>query len=207
MFTGIIAEVGRVVAVLERGPGVRLEVAAGEILTGTTVGDSIAVNGVCLTITDRSPAGFAADVMAESLRATALGSLAERDLVNLERPLLANGRFDGHIVQGHVDAVGTVSSIEAAPNATTVWVDVPPDVLRYCVRKGSVTIDGISLTIVDVADDVADAAGVISVSIIPHTWENTNLRSHVVGSRVNVEVDVLAKYVERLLFVHKTEGA
>lgn len=195
MFTGIVAETGTVERLEDAGPGRRIRIAARAVVSDAAVGDSIAVNGCCLTVTERTGSGFAADVMAETLRASALGQLREGDTVNLERPMPADGRFDGHVVQGHVDGVGTVRSVEGGPNATTVVIDVPPAVLRYCVPKGSVTIDGISLTVVDVDDDT----GTLSVSIIPHTWEHTNLARRSVGDTVNLEADVLAKYVERLM--------
>jgi riboflavin synthase len=193
MFTGIVEAVGTVKSVRSDTAGLALEVSAADVVAGASVGDSVAVNGCCLTMTSVTAEGFTADVMAETLRATTMGRLRPGDLVNLERPLRADGRFDGHIVQGHVDAAGTIRSVGAAPNATVVWIDTPPDVLRYCVPKGSVTVDGIALTIVDV-----DAGG-FSVAIIPHTWAATNLRVRVPGDTVNLEADVVAKYVERLI--------
>ncbi|MCC7076756.1 MAG: riboflavin synthase [Acidimicrobiia bacterium] len=195
MFTGIVAEVGHVSEIESTGRGARIEFAADGILDGVGIGDSIAVNGCCLTVTERTSAGFGADVMAETLRVTALGDLQVGDEVNLERPLGADGRFDGHVVQGHVDGVGVVSRVEVEPNATNVTIETPDPVLRYCIPKGSITIDGISLTVVEV-DDTARA---LSVSIIPHTWEHTNLHGRRVGDRVNLEADVLARYVERLM--------
>lgn len=205
MFTGIIEELGRVDTIEHLPEGARLVVSAATVADGARVGDSIAVNGCCLTVTDHTGSGgFAADVMTETLRVTGLGTLAEGSPVNLERALRADAHLDGHIVQGHVDAVGTIRSLDVARNATTVWIDAPDAVLRYCVPKGSVAIDGISLTIVDVDD-----AG-FSVSIIPHTWQVTNLGSRQVGDRVNLEADVLSKYVEahvaRMLGTQATRG-
>lgn len=192
MFTGIVEEVGRVAAIEHLDRGARLVVESARAANGAEIGDSIAVNGCCLTVTSvtTGDAGFTADVMSETLRVTSLGALEPGSPVNLERALLAGARLDGHVVQGHVDAVGRIRSLEVEPNATTVWVDAPPEVLRYCVPKGSVAIEGISLTLVDV-----DAGG-LGVSIIPHTWEATNLATKVVGDAVNLEADVLSKYVE-----------
>lgn len=190
MFTGIIEEVGRIDAVERLPEGARLVVAATAVVGDTGVGDSIAVNGCCLTVTAFDGSGFSADVMSETLRVTSLGDLAAGNPVNLERALRAGARLDGHVVQGHVDGVGRVRSLEVARNATDVWVDAPEAVLRYCVPKGSVALEGISLTIVAVDD-----AG-FSVSIIPHTWEVTNLATKTVGAAVNLEADVLSKYVE-----------
>lgn len=193
MFTGIVEELGTVSEVRDNAAGKVFGFSSRVVQADAGVGDSIAVNGTCLTVTRLTDEGFEADVMAETLRATALGSLVAGAAVNLERPMRADGRFDGHIVQGHVDGVGCVRSVAEALNETTVWVDAPSHVLRYCVPKGSITLDGISLTIVDVDD-----AG-FSVSIIPHTWQVTNLASRGPGDPVNLEADVLAKYVERLL--------
>jgi len=190
MFTGIIEEVGRIDSIEHLPEGARLVVSSASAAGGARIGDSIAVNGCCLTVTDHITDGFAADVMSETLRVTGLGALAEGSPVNLERAMRADAHLDGHIVQGHVDGVGTVRSLEAAHNATTLWVDAPASVLCYCVPKGSVAIDGISLTIVDVDD-----AG-FSVSVIPHTWEVTNLSTRSPGDKVNLEADVLSKYVE-----------
>lgn len=197
MFTGIVAEVGKVTGIEHCGPGKRIEIRSNGVLADAAVGDSIAVNGCCLTVTARSETAFSADVMSETLRVTSLDDLSVGSEVNLERPLPANGRFDGHVVQGHVDGVGTIRQLKVKPNATEVVLEVPEPLLRYCIPKGSITIDGISLTVVDVDDDLRT----LSVSIIPHTWENTNLHARKVGDRVNLETDVLARYVERLMQV------
>lgn len=192
MFTGIVEDVGRIEAIEHLDRGARLVVGATRVAADAAVGDSIAVNGCCLTVTSVGDdgGGFTADVMSETLRVTSLGAIEAGSLVNLERALRAGARLDGHVVQGHVDAVGRIRSLEVERNATTVWVDAPPEVLRYCVPKGSVAIEGISLTLVDV-----DAKG-FSVSIIPHTWAVTNLASKGVGDTLNLEADVLSKYVE-----------
>ncbi len=193
MFTGIIEELGTVRDVTERAAGVRIDVAATTVLEDAAPGASVAVNGTCLTVTEMVPGGFCADVMAETLRVTGLGSLRPGDRVNLERPVRIGGRLDGHIVQGHVDGVGTIGALDTGTNETTIRVEAPPEVLRYCVPKGSVTLDGISLTLVEVGEDA------LSVSIIPHTWDVTNLHTKKVGDPVNLEADVIAKYVERLV--------
>ncbi len=199
MFTGIIQETGTLLSADRNEAGKLLRIRAIETLSDVSIGDSIAVNGVCLTVIAAENGEFTADVMEETLRVSSLGTLSLGDKVNLERPLRADGRFDGHIVQGHVDGMGEIRSIEAAVNATSVQVTAPLSVLRYCVPKGSITLDGISLTIVDVGRDQ------FSVSVIPHTWKVTNLAERNVGDSVNLEADVLAKYVERLLGLQKAE--
>ncbi len=193
MFTGIVEELGYLQAKEPVAAGYQLTIGATEVLVDAKIGDSIAVNGTCLTVVEVGSDYFVVDTMAETLRATALADLAMGAPVNLERAMLANGRFSGHVVQGHVDAVGVIREREVAQNATMIWLDLPTEALRYCVTKGSITIDGISLTIA-----ALDEAG-LSVAIIPHTWQVTNLSSRRVGDRVNIEVDVIAKYVERLV--------
>jgi len=164
-----------------------------EILAGMRVGDSVAVNGACLTVVERGADSVAFDAVFETMRKTALGHLAEGDLVNIERPMAADGRFDGHIVQGHVDSTGSIASIRQVDNAYVIYIDVPRDLMRYIVRKGSIAVDGISLTVVDAEDRT------FSVSIIPHTWDVTNLNSKRAGDPVNIETDVIGKYVEKLV--------
>jgi riboflavin synthase len=199
MFTGLVAARGEVVAVAEGADGVRLTIAAETLAPELSDGDSVAVNGVCLTATRLAGAGFDADVMAETLRRSSLGPLAEGDEVNLELPLRAQDRLGGHIVQGHVDGVGEVQSVEADGFAKVVRVAAPPALLRYVVEKGSITVDGVSLTVAEVDDEA------FVVSLIPETLERTTLGSVAPGRRVNLEVDVLAKYVEKL--VSHTVGA
>jgi riboflavin synthase len=194
MFTGIIEELGVVEAVEARASHARIRLRCGKALDDAAIGSSIAVNGVCLTTTELFSNGFAADVAAETLRRSTLGQLKLGEQVNLERPLAAGGRLGGHIVQGHVDGVGQIVSLEQLGGGDW-WlkVRVPTALLRYLAEKGSVAIDGISLTVAAIESDVASA------SVIPHTYANTVLRLRRSGDRVNIEVDILAKYVERLL--------
>jgi len=191
VFTGLVAGMGSVEAVEEDGEGVRLRVAT-PLGAELAPGDSVAVNGVCLTAVDPSADGFRADVMAETLRRSSLGPLSAGDHVNLELPLRASDRLGGHIVQGHVDGTGTVESASDEGFARVVRIAAGPDVLRYVVEKGSIAIDGVSLTVSSVDD------GGITVSLIPETLERTTLGEAVAGRVVNLEVDVLAKYVEKL---------
>ncbi len=194
MFTGIIEEVGRVEAIEPQAAGVRMRFACSLVMADAFPGSSIAVNGACLTALDPNPHGFSADLAPETLQRTNLGDLQPLALVNLERPLAAGGRLSGHIVQGHVDGTATVVSL--APLGADNWwlrVRVPDELDRYLVYKGSVCLDGISLTV------AAVEAGVVSVTIIPHTFEHTNLRSRRPGDRINIECDILAKHVEKLV--------
>lgn len=191
VFTGIVEELGRV----ESLDGSRLRVAATTVLGDATLGSSIAVNGCCLTLVDRGEAWWEADLSDETLRRTSLGGLGPGDPVNLERPVRLADRLGGHLVQGHVDAVGEV--VEPAPD---LRVRMPADLLRYVVEKGSITVDGVSLTVVDVLDDG------FTVAVIPHTAEVTTLGRRQPGDRVNLEVDVMAKYAERLLTPYRSGG-
>ena len=193
MFTGIVEEVGHVVAIEVEGERARLHVGCEEVRADAAVGDSIAVAGCCLTVTSLPGDGFTADLMAETLRATALGDLASGDPVNLERAMRPDGRFGGHLVQGHVDAVGEIVARDEQPGTVFLSVDAPDEVARYLVPKGSVTVDGTSLTVVDVDADA------FRVGLIPHTLEVTTFGVRRPGDRVNLEVDVVAKYVERLV--------
>lgn len=206
MFTGIVEEIGTVRSIRGGGTGVVIDIAASKVLEGTAVGDSIAVNGVCLTVTPGN-GHFTADAMPETLRRTSLGSLKPGSKVNLERAMAAGGRFGGHIVSGHVDACGRVVSLVRDGIAMIMKMEVPVGVLKYIARKGSVTIDGVSLTVASVDGDVPAGPGVsgsgvsgsFAVSLIPHTMASTTLNLLRVGSPVNVEVDMLARYVERLM--------
>jgi riboflavin synthase len=191
MFTGIVEQVGTVTAVDEEADGRRLRVSAPGI-GGLDVGASIAVNGVCLTVVERADDAVSLDVVPETLHRTNLGELAMSSPVNLERPMAADGRFDGHVVQGHVDGTGTVASIRD-DDGTVVRVEPQLELLRHIVEKGSITIDGVSLTVVGV-----DETG-FEVALIPHTLEVTTLGLRNVGDTVNLETDVLAKYVEKLV--------
>lgn len=188
VFTGIVEEIGRLRAVEARPGATRMVFAADVVVQGSAPGDSIAVNGCCLTVVDKGEGWWAADAVGETLGRTNLRTLAPGDPVNLERPVRLADRLGGHLVQGHVDGVGTV--VNPAPD---LRVRVPEDLLRYLVPKGSVTVDGCSLTVVDVLDDG------FSVAIIPHTAEVTVLGQRRPGDGVNLEVDVIAKYAERLL--------
>ena len=194
MFTGIVEEVGRVLAIDVHESYARLHIGGTIVVEDATIGDSISVDGCCLTVTDLAGDGFAADLMAETLRATALGDLEVGAPVNLERAMRADTRFGGHLVQGHVDAVGHVVGRDEVPGTVFLSVRAPAEVARYLVPKGSVTVAGVSLTVVDVTDD-----GVFRIGLIPHTLEVTNLGTCAVGDRVNLEADVIAKYTERLL--------
>jgi riboflavin synthase len=191
MFTGLVAGMGSISAIEEDGEGVRLRVST-PLGAELAPGDSIAVNGVCLTAVDPTPEGFRADVMAETLRRSSLGPLGEGDEVNLELPLRASDRLGGHIVQGHVDGTGTVEELTDEGFARLVRIAADPDVLRYVVEKGSIAVDGVSLTVATVDDSG------FTVSLIPETLERTTLGGAAPGRVVNLEVDVLAKYVEKL---------
>jgi riboflavin synthase len=192
MFTGLIEEVGFVDGI-ERGDlSARFTIRASQVIEGAELGDSITVNGACLTVVDRTPETVSFDAVYETLQKTALGALAIGDEVNLERSLAANGRFGGHIVQGHVDGTGTIASIREVDNSYYVFVTASSSLMRYVVRKGSIAVDGISLTVVE-ADDKT-----FSVAIIPHTWEHTNLHTRRAGDVVNLETDIIGKYVEKL---------
>lgn len=189
MFTGIIETVG----VVAKCDASSLFIKADKILDGTRIGDSIAVNGVCLTVIRLTGGGFWADVMPETFSRSNLGSLIPGALVNLERAMAADGRFGGHIVSGHIDGRGKITRIQRDGNAVRFWICADKAILRLIVEKGSITVDGISLTVVSVSD--AD----FSISIIPHTLGETTLGSRRVGDSVNLENDIIAKYVERLL--------
>jgi riboflavin synthase len=196
VFTGIVEELGRVVEVTSLpDDSARVVISGPEVTSDARPGDSIAVNGVCLTAVTVDAGTFSADVMAETLHRSALGGLTPGVPVNLERPMAADGRFGGHIVQGHVDGVGRVRGRRASENWEIVEVELPDGLARYLVAKGSITVDGVSLTVVEVVD--GDPAW-FSVSLIPTTLAATTLGTRGVGDRVNLEVDVIAKYVERL---------
>jgi riboflavin synthase len=192
VFTGLVADLGTVTAVDATPDGARLAVRSA-LADELALGDSVAVNGVCLTATEVDGGAFRADVMHETLRRSSLGALAAGSPVNLELPLRAIDRLGGHVVQGHVDGVGTVRSVREDGFARIVEVAAPPGLLRYVVEKGSIAVDGISLTVASVDGDA------FSVSLIPETLERTNLGAAAAGQPVNLEVDVLAKYVERLM--------
>jgi riboflavin synthase len=193
MFTGIVEELGEVAAVEARGDSARLTLRGPLVTEGARHGDSIAVNGVCLTVVTTGQGTFTADVMAETLHRSSLGALVPGSRVNLERPMALGGRLGGHLVQGHVDATGTLAERTPAEHWEIVRVTMPPAMARYVVDKGSVTVDGVSLTVVE-----AGAAD-FTVSLIPTTLALTTLGVKQVGDPVNLEVDVVAKYVERMM--------
>jgi riboflavin synthase len=195
MFTGIVEELGVVTSMQDQGDAVRLTVRGPLVVEDAALGDSIAVSGVCLTVAERDGDGFTADVMRETLLKTSLGDLAPGAQVNLERAVTATKRLGGHIVQGHVDATGAVVSRTPSEHWEVVEISFPEQLAPYLVEKGSVTIDGISLTVVA----IDDAQGIFSVSLIPETLARTTLGFRQPGDAVNLEVDVIAKYVERML--------
>ena len=193
MFTGIIEEVGTVTAIDRGEASARFTVAGETVMSDARLGDSITINGVCLTVVERKGHEVSFDVMYETLQRSAFSAVAIGDLVNMERSLPADGRFGGHIVQGHVDGTGTIASIREVDNSYYIYITALSGVLRYIVRKGSIAIDGISLTVVE-ADEKT-----FSVSIIPYTWDHTNLHTRRAGDIVNLETDIIGKYVEKLI--------
>jgi len=193
MFTGIIEEMGTVKALRREAGAARLSLSAATVLDGTALGDSICVNGVCLTVVELGKKEFSADVAVETLRVTNLGELKAGARVNLERALQLSARIGGHLVSGHVDAVGRLREKRDEGNGWRIFFDAPETVLRYVIKKGSIAIDGISLTVADV-----DRAG-FSIAMIPHTARLTTLGFKTVGDSVNLEADIIGKYVERLL--------
>jgi len=193
MFTGIIEELGHVKLIEQRGENARIVISAREVTSGTNHGDSIAVNGVCLTALDITKDSFAADVSSETLRRSTLGRLKPGTPVNLERAVTPTTRLGGHIVQGHVDGRGKYLGVDSHGESWTLRIGYPDELGRYLVFKGSVSVEGISLTIANLTNEYFE------IAIIPKTWEMTNLSSLRPGDDVNLEVDVIAKYVERLL--------
>ncbi|MCR5202725.1 MAG: riboflavin synthase [Lachnospiraceae bacterium] len=193
MFTGIVEETGTIKNITTRGNNTDITISAKVVLEGTKIGDSIAVNGVCLTVTRLGSGEFTAFMMAETMRRTGFSSLKAGSKVNLERAMAADGRFGGHIVSGHVDGTGFIKSLKKEGEATWVEVGADKSLLKYIVLKGSITIDGISLTVAKVTEDS------FSVSLIPHTSVSTTLLSKKVNDVVNLENDIVAKYIERLM--------
>ena len=193
MFTGLIEEVGTIQNVRRGARSCVLTIGCKKVLEGSQIGDSIAVNGVCLTVTNMGGSYYTADVMAETMNRSSLRQLSTGASVNLERAMPANGRFGGHIVSGHIDGTGTVQSIEPDDNAIWYTIAAKPNLLRYIVEKGSITIDGISLTVAYVDEHC------FKVSIIPHTQQVTALHDRGVGDIVNLECDIIGKYVEKLI--------
>lgn len=193
MFTGIIEELGEVMSLKKSAVSCTLTIKAKQIMSDLKIGDSVAVNGVCLTASRIDKGSFIADVMNETLRASSLGALVRGSEVNLERAMPAQGRFGGHIVSGHIDSTGVISKVKADCNAVWYTITAPQSVMRYIVKKGSIAIDGISLTVARVDDNS------FSVSMIPHTAKATALGKKQAGDIVNLENDIIAKYIERLL--------
>ena len=202
MFTGIVEEVGRVTGIEQRGENRRVTIAAAVAPKELKTGDSVAVSGVCLTALDIKPGSFCADLVPETWLRTSFSRMREGALVNLELPMKADGRFGGHIVQGHVDGVGKLIALERIADSENWWlrIELPRDVEKYTVFKGSVCIEGISLTVAKIED------GVCTVAIIPHTVDMTNLNSLRPGDPVNLEADLIAKYVEKMMTGERAEG-
>ncbi len=200
MFTGIVEELGEVVCMHADGGSARIQVRGPLVMVGAAQGDSIAINGVCLTVTGISGGEFTADVMGETLARSSLGSLRAGAAVNLERPLRLDGRLGGHLVQGHVDGTGTIVTREQAGAWHTVRITIPAELASYVIHKGSVAVDGISLTVSALGEGSGTGADPwFEVSLIPETLERTTLGRKQPGDVVNLEVDMIAKYVERLL--------
>ena len=218
VFTGIVEELGEVLALEELSDSARLTVRGRVVPADASAGDSIAVNGVCLTVTGTSDGTFSADVMGETLRRSSLGSLVQGSAVNLERPLRLDGRLGGHLVQGHVDGTGTITERRPGEHWDVIRISVPPGLARYVVHKGSITVDGVSLTVSALSGTDTHAASPpgaspqepdwIEVSLIPETLSRTTLGIKQPGETVNLEVDMIAKYVERLVGAgHGENGA
>lgn len=192
MFTGIVEEIGTIDSVKKGTQSAVMGIRCSKVLEGTKIGDSIAVNGVCLTVTGMNSHGYTADVMAETIDRSSLGKLERNSRVNLERAMAADGRFGGHMVAGHIDGTGTVQNISRDETAVWYTIQASGNILRYVVEKGSIAIDGISLTVAVVSDED------FKVSVIPHTQEETNLIDRKVGDIVNLECDIIGKYIEKL---------
>lgn len=193
MFTGIIEEKGIVERISQAGEAIQMTIGATEVLNDVQLGDSIAVNGVCLTVTSFTPKQFTVDIMPETVRATSLRTIKKSSMVNLERAMAANGRFGGHFVTGHVDGVGTIVRKEAIDNAVYYDIEIGQELLHYIVYKGSVAVDGTSLTVFGVKDRT------FTISLIPHTMEETVIGKKAIGDIVNIECDMIGKYIEQFL--------
>ena len=199
MFTGIVEELGTVISLKRGSKAAVLTIKANVIFEDLKLGDSVAVNGVCLTATHISGNTFQADVMNETFNRSSLGSLKKGSVVNLERAMAANGRFGGHMVAGHVDDTGELVSIKQDDNAVWFTIKAPENIMKYCIEKGSIALDGISLTIAKLSDDT------ISVSMIPHTIKNTNFGYKKPGDKINLENDMVGKYIDKLLHFDQQE--
>ena len=205
MFTGIVEDVGSIGSIEQNGSSLVLQIKA-KFASELTLGESVAVNGICLTVTKKDDASFSADVTPETFRRTSLSLLSAGSPVNLERAMRADGRFGGHIVSGHIDGTGTgrLTAIRREDNAYNVFFRVEKPLFRYIIEKGSVALDGISLTVASVKNE--GNYGEFSVAVIPHTWENTALKNKRVGSIINVECDVVGKYIEHFVNLGKDEN-
>ncbi len=199
MFTGLIEEIGEIQNIIKSARSAKIKIKAGKILEDIKIGDSISINGVCLTVTEFAPDSFTVDVMAETIRRSNLSSLTAGDKVNLERALMAGDRLGGHIVSGHIDGMGTITSYEKEDNAVWVTIAAPPDILKYIIKKGSVAIDGVSLTVAYIDEKL------FKVSVIPHTRDITTLLKKKAGDLVNLECDMIGKYIEKLLLFKETQ--
>lgn len=193
MFTGIIEEIGIVKEVFSRGSGKRIQIGAQRVLSDLAVDQSIAVNGVCLTVVEITDNFFSADAVMETLAKSTLAQLRSNDKVNLERALRLQDRLGGHLVQGHVDGPGTIRRLTQAPSASSLTIEIPHELERYTIPKGSIAIDGVSLTIAQ------KERNSITIAVIPHTWQQTIFQFKKAGDTVNIEVDFLAKYIEQLI--------
>ena len=197
MFTGLVEEIGKIQSIVKSTKSAKIIIKANKVIMEAKIGDSISTNGVCLTITECTSNNFTVDVMAETMRRSNLNSLSPGDEVNLERALRACDRLGGHIVSGHIDGIGTVSNYEKEENAVWITISTKPEILRYIVEKGSIAIDGISLTVAYVDENE------FKVSIIPHTKEVTTLLRKKLGDIINLECDVVGKYIEKLLLTNQ----
>lgn len=197
MFTGIVEELGTVVSLKRGSKSAVLTIKGDQIFEDLKLGDSVAVNGVCLTATHMSGKTFQADVMNETFNRSSLGTLKKGDVVNLERAMAANGRFGGHMVAGHIDDVGELVSVKQDDNAVWFTIKAPKKIMKYCIEKGSIALDGISLTIAKLTEDT------LSVSMIPHTIQNTNFGNKKMGDLINLENDMVGKYIDK--FIHFAE--
>lgn len=201
MFTGIVEEVGRVASIRPTGEAIHLSIAANTVVADANLGDSISVNGVCLTVTKFTQNGFEADVVPETMRRTALHTLQPGSPVNLERAMQAGGRFGGHMVSGHIDGVGVIRSVSQEDNAKIYSIETSPEIMRYIIAKGSIAIDGISLTVMDRDEES------FRVSVIPHTAHMTTLNRRVIRDLVNLECDMVGKYIEQFLHIRFGDSA
>ena len=193
MFTGIIEELGKIQEIKTRSSGMRFTISAKLVMDDLNIGDSIAINGVCLTVTEKKEKDFCLDLVPETLEKSNLGELIEGNYVNLERAMQASDRFGGHILQGHVETLGVILDKQQKEDNTVISIGLDPEWMRFCIPKGSIALDGISLTIAKIE------ANIVDIALIPHTLENTTLGSKSKSDTLNIETDIIGKYVERLL--------